>query len=335
MADVLASPVRWLARHPWPRFLLGRLLVLLGGLVLISIVAVACVRTAGMTPICSYLCTESEGAFIPNPDVTGEPFLVDWTHWSLDALHGDLGTTQAGQPVSEVIAQRATATLQLLVLPSVAALAAAVLCVFALGRRSTGMGATVLRWVARVGVAMPCFVTWMLLFLHVVWPLTDRPLEPPNPQILFAVTVFPLWLAFLARRYPSHTQADHGWAARSSGASAMRAWSTGAGRLLVLDVVTVAGRWLPLTLGMVLLAEVFLAINGVGRFLVDSMYRLDYVALAGAFFVMCAFCLVANVLFDVVRAVLDPRVRRAGAGVVADPLRFERPHLAGLLGHPV
>ncbi|HEY8456363.1 MAG TPA: ABC transporter permease [Actinopolymorphaceae bacterium] len=80
-------------------------------------------------------------------------------------------------------------------------------------------------------------------------------------------------------------------------------------RNALLPTTTVAGLQLGFLIGGAVLTETIYAYPGLGRAIYENVGRLDYPVLQGAFLLLAATVVAANLLTDLVYGVLDPRVR--------------------------
>jgi len=82
-------------------------------------------------------------------------------------------------------------------------------------------------------------------------------------------------------------------------------------RNALLPTTTLLGLQLGFLVGGAVLTETIFAYPGVGRAIYDAVIRLDFPVLQGAFVILAATVVVANMLTDMAYGVLDPRVRAA------------------------
>ena len=104
--------------------------------------------------------------------------------------------------------------------------------------------------------------------------------------------------------------ADFILAARSRGASERRVLFGHALRNAAPPVVTVIGYNLGLVLAGATLIESVFGWPGIGRLLFTSISARDYPVMTGILLLLSAAVVIANLLTDIVQAVIDPRVRR-------------------------
>ncbi|PKW27858.1 ABC transporter permease [Phycicoccus duodecadis] len=82
-------------------------------------------------------------------------------------------------------------------------------------------------------------------------------------------------------------------------------------RNALLPTTTLLGLQLGFLVGGSVLTETIFAYPGVGRAIYESVIRLDFPVLQGAFLLLAATVVVANMLTDLAYGLLDPRVRNS------------------------
>ena len=178
---------------------------------------------------------------------------------------------------------------------------------------------------ALLGVSLPVF--WLAyVFLYVfsfklqVLPGSGIPQGYSIPQaILHGNFVLPwvvLSLAFAAfylrmtRGNLIETMSeDYIRTARAKGLSERRVIFKHGLRSALTPVVTMFGMDVGILLGGAVITETVFNLDGIGRYLVQSLQRNDFPATMGVTVFAAFFIVVANLVVDVVYAFLDPRVR--------------------------
>ncbi|HEU5394087.1 MAG TPA: ABC transporter permease, partial [Candidatus Methylomirabilis sp.] len=74
-------------------------------------------------------------------------------------------------------------------------------------------------------------------------------------------------------------------------------------------VVTVAAMEFGVMLGGAMIIETVFAWPGLGRLMIQAIYRRDFPVVQASVFVLCVLFVTMNVLLDALYAWLDPRVR--------------------------
>jgi dipeptide transport system permease protein len=98
-------------------------------------------------------------------------------------------------------------------------------------------------------------------------------------------------------------------AARARGLPAWRVVLRHGLRNALIPVVTVIGLQTGALLGGAVLTETIFSWPGIGRWLVDAIYRRDYTVLQGGILLTALIVIAVNLLVDVLYGVIDPRIR--------------------------
>lgn len=101
---------------------------------------------------------------------------------------------------------------------------------------------------------------------------------------------------------------DYTTLARANGLSPRRVLWKHALRNALLPATTLIGLQLGFLVGGAVLTETVFAYPGIGRGIYEAVTQLDYAVLQGAFLLLAATVVVANMVTDVVYGLLDPRV---------------------------
>jgi len=178
---------------------------------------------------------------------------------------------------------------------------------------------------ALAGVSLPIFFTGLLalsIFSYGLgWfpggssytPITDNP-----ARWAYDLTLPWITLAFLyAAGYARLTRAgmletmneDYIRTARAKGLPERTVIVKHALRSTLTPIVTIFGLDLGLLLGGAILTESTFSLPGIGKYTVDAIAASDLPKILGVVLVASIFIVVANLLVDLVYAVVDPRVR--------------------------
>jgi peptide/nickel transport system permease protein len=178
---------------------------------------------------------------------------------------------------------------------------------------------------ALLGVSLPVFwIGYVLIYvfsikLHVL-PGGGIPSEENTIQaVLHGRFVLP-WIAISlasAAIYARMTRAnlietmsqDYIRTARAKGLSERRVILKHGLRVSLTSLVTLLGLDVGYLMGGAVLTETVFNLNGIGKYLVDSLARNDFPAIMGVTVFASFFIIVANLLVDILYAFLDPRVR--------------------------
>lgn len=84
-------------------------------------------------------------------------------------------------------------------------------------------------------------------------------------------------------------------------------------RNAALPIVTLAGIQAGQLIGGSIVVETVFAWPGIGRLALDSLLQREYAVLMGVFIVTSVMVIVLNIITDMILAIVDPRIKRAGA----------------------
>jgi peptide/nickel transport system permease protein len=254
-----------------------------------------------------------------------KPVIVQYGIWLSRALQGDLGrSTQNYRPVAEELKTRAAVTLQF---GLVAWILAVVIGVPA-GMISAVYRGKAIDYVATVlsigGVAIPNF--WLgimaILFFGVKlgWLPTqgyvnifDDPVEGLRHMILPAFALGITSWALIMRQTRSAMlevlAQDYVRTARAKGMTQSTVIWVHALRNALLPVVTVFGLQTGRIFAGAVVIETLFGIPGMGQFMVQAIFARDFMSVQGAVLLMALAVLFANLITDLIYALLDPRIR--------------------------
>jgi peptide/nickel transport system permease protein len=178
--------------------------------------------------------------------------------------------------------------------------------------------------IALAGVSLPIFFTGLLsleLFSY-KWPIFPNVQFVPfstNPLLWARNLVLPwLCLAFLyAALYARLTRAgmletmseDYIRTARAKGLPERTVIFKHGLRAALTPIVTIFGMDIGLLLGGAIITEVTFSLHGLGLFTVQAIQNQDLPEILGVTMLAAFFIVLANLVVDILYAVLDPRVR--------------------------
>ena len=177
---------------------------------------------------------------------------------------------------------------------------------------------------ALVGYSLPSFFIGLVLIFFVIleWGLlpfpqwvapTDNPVQFFQTMILPWIVIAVLNAAFyvrLTRNQVLETLGeDYVRTARAKGLRERVVVVKHALRAGLTPIVTAAGLDLAYLLGGAIITEAIFSLPGMGNLAVDSVVRSDLPLIAGITLVSAAFIIFANLIVDLLYAVVDPRVR--------------------------
>ncbi|MEU6422171.1 ABC transporter permease [Streptomyces spiralis] len=235
--------------------------------------------------------------------------------WGLPRL--DFGNSLAyGQPVSQILADRLPATIQLAAAAMAVTLLIAVPAgVFAAMRRGRGPDRAVMTGVL-LGQSTPPFWVGILLILVFAVGLHALPASGYGTfanLVLPAVTLAVYSVAVVARLLRSSLievlSSDHIRSARAKGFGPLKVVLTHGLRNASLPVVTIVGLEVGSLLGGAILTEQVFSWPGVGQLTIEAISNRDFPLVQATVLFFAATFVVVNLLVDLSYSFLDPRVR--------------------------
>ncbi|MEU9789761.1 ABC transporter permease [Streptomyces sparsogenes] len=249
-----------------------------------------------------------------------EPLWRQYVHYMGQVFSGHFGTAFDGRPVTELMADAFPVTLRLTL---VAVLFEAVLGLtlgVATGlRRGRALDTSVLL-LTLVVVSVPTFVSGSVLqyLVGVKWGWTTPSVAPEAPlgQLLLPGVVLGLVsLAYTTRltrtSLVENARADYVRTAVAKGLPRRRVIVRHLLRNSLIPVVTFLGTDIGALMGGAIVTERIFNIHGVGYQLYQGILRQNSPTVVGFVTILVIVFLLANLLVDLLYAVLDPRIRYA------------------------
>ncbi len=102
---------------------------------------------------------------------------------------------------------------------------------------------------------------------------------------------------------------DYVRTARAKGVAPLRVIMVHALRNALIPVITVIGLQVGTLLAGAILTETIFSWPGIGKWLVESIYRRDYPVIQGGIMLVATVIIVVNLLVDVLYGIINPRIR--------------------------
>lgn len=260
-----------------------------------------------------------------------KPLTTQYAIYMGHAAQGDLGTSYLyNRPVIDLILERMTATLLLVVTALVAAIALGTLLGVLSSRRPDSMLSAVINVLSLVGYAMPVFwigLLLVLLFGKVIpvlpiagmrdvriyggWLVTT--LDVLHHLILPAMTLSLVYLAQYSRLARASMLevlgSEYIRTARAKGLSENRVVYKHALRNALMPIVTVAGMQFGNLISGAVLVETVFSWPGLGTLALDAILGRDYPTVLGVLTCSAALVILANLVTDGLYRWVDPRLR--------------------------
>lgn len=249
-----------------------------------------------------------------------QPLWKQYLHYMGQIFQGDFGTAFNGQSVTELMASAFPVTLRL----TLVAIFFEVVIGITLGvisglRRGRTVDTSVLV-LTLVVISVPTFVTgYLLQFLFgVKWGWVRPTVSPDAPLgelILPGIVLALVSLAYVTRlsrtSIAENVKADYVRTATAKGLPRRRVVTRHLLRNSLIPVVTFIGTDIGALMGGAIVTERIFNIHGVGYQLYQGILRNNSPTVVGFVTILVIVFLLANLLVDLLYAVLDPRIRYA------------------------
>jgi len=331
------------------RFLLGRLAVLIPTFIGVSIIAFSFIRLLPGDPVAllsgERVMDPARHAEISHQLGLDRPIVIQYLDYLWGILHGDFGTSiSTKKPVIDQFFELFPATLEL----SLCAIAFAVILgipagVLAAIKRGSWFDQAIMG-TALIGFSMPIFWWGLLLIILFSGMLQWTPVSGRISLMFFFPTVTGFMLvdslisgqagafksamshlilptivlgtiplAVIARQTRSAMlevlSEDYVRTARAKGLSAFRVVGVHALRNAMIPVVTTIGLQVGVMLAGAILTETIFSWPGIGKWMVDSVFRRDYPVIQGGLLIIAGIIMLVNLLVDLTYGLINPRIR--------------------------
>ncbi|MEY2654607.1 MAG: hypothetical protein RLZZ524_1635 [Pseudomonadota bacterium] len=319
-------------------FILRRLAQAIVVMAVVSAVAFALFQYVGdpVTFLLGQDATAEERARIRNDLGLDRPVLVQFGHFVWNALHGEFGMSlRQGVKVSQLIAERLPATLELAFVAAALALLAGVpMGVYAALRRG-GALAQVFMTISLLGVSLPTFFIGILLILvfsvnlgwfpsfgrgEVVdlggWKTGLLTLKGWHHITLPAVTLAIFQLTLIMRLVRAEMlevlRSDYIKFARARGLSDRAIHFGHALRNTLVPVITITGLQLGGLIAFAIITETVFQWPGMGLLFIQAVSFADIPVMAAYLCLIALIFVVINLVVDLLYLAVDPRLRLDG-----------------------
>lgn len=260
-----------------------------------------------------------------------QPLPVQYLRWLGNALIGNFGFSfVTNQPVSDILAQRFPATLELFSVALILALILAItIGVISAVRQGTVTDYT-LTTLSYFGIAMPVFLLGLFaqdifgVWLHILPTSGTATLgysfDPFNafldhlehlllPMLVLAVTFVAGWSRYMRASMIDVVKQDYMRTARAKGVAPVPLLIRHALRNAVIPLITVVALDFGAVAGGAAITEGVFAWPGMGLLFLDSLTNRDFPVLLAMLLIGATFVIAFNLIADILYAVMDPRIR--------------------------
>ena len=267
-----------------------------------------------------------------------QPFFVQFGHFLFNAAQGEFGISlRQGSPVSQLIAERFPATLELALVAAVMALLIGIpMGVYAALRRGTFMS-QLFMMVSLLGVSLPTFLIGILLILVfavqlgwlpsfgrgevVQWGSWSTSLLTLNgwrhitlPAVTLAVFQLTLIMRLVRSEMLEVLRTDYIKFARARGLTNRSVHFGHALKNTLVPVMTITGLQLGGLIAFAIITETVFQWPGMGLLFIQAVTFADIPVMAAYLRVIALIFVVINLVVDLLYFVVDPRLRINTAG---------------------
>ena len=246
-----------------------------------------------------------------------QPYIVQYWRFMKSVIEGDLGISILQErPVIEMIKERMPVTLEIGFLGFLITFVIAVPAgVIAAVKKNTFVDYLCMSG-SLLGIAIPTFWFGMLLMYFFSYKLRWFPISGYGTIKHLILPSFAIGLtnaAITARMVRSSMlevlKQDYVRTARSKGLLEKIVIYRHALKNAMITIITLMGLRLGWIIGGAVALEIIFSIPGIGRLMVDAILARDFPVVLGAMLVLTSSIIFANILADVLYAVVDPRIR--------------------------
>lgn len=259
-----------------------------------------------------------------------QPLHIRYIQWVSHVARGDLGLSLVTyRPVTQTILEKLPNTLLLTGTALLLSLLVAIpIGVYSAVRRNSWFDQ--LATVGSVaGFAMPSFWLGLLVVLLLVrlngWGLPSLPTGGVcslgdctvlsriqhliAPAVVLAFVQTAAWTRYIRSQMIEVLRQDYMRTAEAKGLKAVQVVFRHGLRNAILPLVTLLALDLPVLFGGAVIIEQIFTWNGIGRLILDSVYKRDYTVVMGTTLFISFITVFANLLADLAYGWLDPRIR--------------------------
>jgi len=255
-----------------------------------------------------------------------DPFLIRYWHWVSGASHGVLGRSIASsQSVAVILEQRLPVTFELLGNAFLFSLVFAVPFAVLAARKPGGIADRLTMVFSMIGLSVPAYVLALVLVLVFAVTLGWLPAigfvpighsfagnikSLTLPGLSIGFPIFCVYTRLLRADILDQMQGqDYVVTARAKGLGPWRVLLRHALRNSLFGLVTLVGLNFGVLVGVTVIIEPIFSLPGIGQQLLESIGTRDVPIIEAIVLVFGIVVVVANLLADMVYAILDPRVR--------------------------
>ncbi|WP_117211024.1 ABC transporter permease [Allorhizocola rhizosphaerae] len=246
-----------------------------------------------------------------------QPFLVRYWNYLSGLLQGDFGKSLTGREVSDIIAQALPPTIQLAAIAIVTTIALGVTVgiIAAIRRGGWFDNATLVFTLIIIGIPIVVLAPLAQLIFTIKIPIFPTTATSGDlyalllPGIILGALSVATAMRLTRASFTENQRSDYVRTARSKGLSKRRVVGVHVLRNSLIPIITFLGIELGALMAGAIVTEGVFNVPGVGFNLFRALRTEDAPLVVGLVSVLVIIFLVANLIVDLLYAVLDPRIR--------------------------
>ncbi|CAB0858953.1 ABC transporter permease [Corynebacterium diphtheriae] len=264
--------------------------------------------------------TEAARARISAEYNLDKPFLVQYLLYIKGIFQLDFGTTFSGRPVAEAMAHAFPVTIKLAVMALIFEAVFGVIFGVIAGMRRGGIFDSTVLVLSLLVIAVPSFVIGFVFqfFVGVKWgllPVTVGSNVSVKSLLMPAIVLGALSFAYVVRltrqSVSENLTADYVRTARAKGLKGSTVTMRHVLRNSLIPVATYLGADLGALMAGAIVTEGIFGINGVGGTMYHAILKGEPTTVVSFTTVLVIIYIIANLVVDLIYALLDPRIRYA------------------------
>lgn len=246
-----------------------------------------------------------------------QPLYVQYGTYVFHLLKGDFGTSlRSERPVLQEILTRFPTTITLTVIAIVIMVVIGLFAGIFSATKPNSLRDNVTMMVSLFGISMPIFWIGLMLILVFSYYLHLLPSGGSDGLKYYILPAFAIGLsssAILARLTRSSLleviHQDFVRTARAKGVKEKWVVYKHTLKNALIPIITIVGMEFGHLLGGAVLAETVFSMNGLGRYVIQSIQFRDYPAIQGCVLFIAAMFVLVNLVVDLCYSLVDPRIR--------------------------
>ncbi|MDQ2713790.1 MAG: ABC transporter permease [Chloroflexota bacterium] len=260
-----------------------------------------------------------------------QPLPIQYVKWLGNALVGNFGFSfSTNQPVSQILAQRFPATLELFVTAFVVALIFAILLGVISAVRQNTITDYLVTSLSYFGLAMPAFLLGLfaqdIFGVKLHWlptsgtatlgvsydlfnGLWDHILHLISPMLVLAILFVAGWSRYMRSSMIEVIKQDYMRTARAKGVSPRMILIRHALRNAIIPLITVVAIDFGAVAGGAVITEQIFAWPGMGQLFLQSLDNRDFPVLLAMLTLSGTLVILFNLVADILYGIVDPRIR--------------------------